>query len=352
MQDKVINVGIAGYGYSAKVFHIPFLKANPRFSVKKIFSRRLNPSEIDLIDCQVVHHFEELLSHDIELIVLCTPNTSHYELAKKAIQAGKNVIVEKPLCIKRCEAVELKQLAEEYDVKLTAYQNRRLDGPFLTAKQIIESGILGDIKVYETSFDRFVSGKNTKEWKNNKAEGVNILYDLGTHLIDQAVMLFGKPIEVYADVEHQRLETPDFDAFELILYYPDIKVTLRACELVAEETAHIIIRGTKGSYVKFGRDVQEASLRKGESPSLEGWGEDDKSKYGKTYIRDAVNTFVTDVETVPGNYGIFYENFYDVITGTDEQLVDITDSILVLQIIEAALESAREKKRMEIKWTY
>lgn len=349
MIEKVINVGIAGYGYSARVFHIPFMKTNPGFSIKKIFSRRLDLHEIDVIGCQVVHCFEELLFRDIDLIVLCTPNIVHYELAKKAILAGKNVIVEKPICIRSSEAVELKQLAKAQGVKLTAYQNRRLDGPFLTAKQVIASGVLGKIKVYEASFDRFVSGQNRKNWKNEKVEGVNILYDLGVHMIDQAVMLFGKPIEVYADVEHQRSETPDFDSFELILYYPDIKVTLKAGEIVADETPHIIVRGTRGSFVKFGRDVQETLLSKGELPFSEGWGEDDKSKYGKIYVRTGENTVITEVKTIPGNYGMFYENFYDAIIGGDVQLVNMRDSILVLEIMEAALKSASKKKRIKMK---
>lgn len=348
MIEKVINVGIAGYGYSAKVFHIPFLKENPRFSVKKVYSRRVNFSEIEEANCQMVHSFDELLSQDIDLVVICTPNTSHYELAKEAIEAGKNVIVEKPLCTKSKEAIELKQLAEKYDVKITAYQNRRLDGPFLTAKQVIDSGELGEIKVYEASFDRFVSGKNKKAWKNEKVEGVNILYDLGTHLIDQAILLWGKPNEVYADVEHQRAETPDFDAFELVLYYSNKKVILRAGELVADEPPHIVVRGTQGSFVKFGRDVQEGQLCQGKSNVSEHWGEDDKEKYGKIYLKHDANMTITEVKTLPGNYGKFYENFYDVITGVDTQFVDITDSILVLEIIEAALKSAREKKRIKI----
>lgn len=346
MNEHILRVGIAGYGYSARIFHIPFLLHDLHFSIRKIFSRQESICRIKDIDCNVVHTFDELLSDDIDLIIICTPNTEHFWMAEKAIQAGKHVVIEKPICIRSDEVMVLKRLAIKHGVKISAYQNRRFDGPFLTAQNIIRSGKLGEIVEYDASFDRFVQGKNKKEWKNLKTEGVNILYDLGVHLIDQVLALFGKPREVYADLQHQRYETPCFDNFEVILYYDDMKVSLRAGELVSDETPHIVIRGRKGSFVKFGRDVQEDNLKAGHMPDLDLWGEENKDKYGKMFIYDGTQINTVTIPTVPGNYGCFYENFYNAVMFNEDLIVDIDDSFWTVKIIENALASADRKKRM------
>lgn len=343
-----INVGIAGYGYSAKTFHIPFLLNNCHYNVRKIFSRNKNLRTIDNLECLVVHEFDELLSDDIDVVIICTPNTEHFWMAERAIKSGKHVIVEKPLAVTVVEALKLKEMAEENRVFVSAYQNRRLDGGFITAKRIIEEGVLGNILDYESHFDRYVIGMNKKEWKNIKTDGVNILYDLGVHLIDQVYSLFGMPKEVYADFRKQREETPDFDNFEIKLYYDNLKATVSAGEVVAEQGPHIVVRGKNGSYTKFGMDVQEQALKSGEKPGVCGWGEDVPENYGSLCVW-ANGTFNKKrVKTEIGDYGRYYDNFCNALNKECEIMVKIQQSIDVLKIIEAANKSDTDKKRISL----
>ncbi len=343
-----IKVGIAGYGYSAKTFHIPFLKGNSHYEIRKIFSRKINLRTIDGLDCQVVYEFDELLSDDIDVVIICTPNTEHFWMAERAIKSGKHVIIEKPLAVTASEALKLEDRAQENKVFVSAYQNRRLDGGFLTAKKVIEDGMLGEILDYESHFDRYVTGRNKKEWKNMKTEGVNILYDLGVHLIDQVYSLFGMPEEVYADFRKQREETPDFDNFEIKLYYEKLKATVSAGEVVAEPGPHIVVRGKKGSYTKFGMDVQEQALKNGETPVNSNWGEDVPENYGSLCVWENGTFNKKRIKTESGDYGRYYDNFYDALNGECELIVKIQQSIDVLKIIEAANKSNIEKKRISL----
>jgi len=345
-RDK-INVGIAGYGYSAKTFHIPFLMCNGHYDIKKIYSRNINLNEGEL-GCKFVHAFDDLLTDDIDVVIICTPNVEHFWMAERAIKNRKHVIVEKPVTVSIEEAEKLKELSTEYNVFLSVYQNRRLDGAFLTTKKLIKDGILGEIMDYESHFDRYVVGKNKKSWKNLKIEGVNILYDLGIHLIDQVYGLFGMPIEIYADFRKQREETPMFDNFEIKLYYNNLKATVSASEIVTEQGAHIIVRGKNGSYIKYGMDVQEEALKKGERIDQSDWGKDIPENYGSLCIWENNSMHKKRIVTERGNYGKFYDNFYDALNMESELIIKIEQSIDVLKIIQAAIKSNKEKKRIEL----
>lgn len=266
MEKRIIHVGIAGFGMSGKIFQAPFLHANPNFEIKKVYERKSEKSKEEYPYVQVVHDFSELLTEDIDLVVISTPNVYHFEMAKAAILAGKHVIVEKPVAIYAKDAQELLALSKANSVIFTAYQNRRFDGDFLTVKQIIEEKLLGEILDVEVHYDRFVQRESSKEWKTKGGPGVNILYDLGVHLIDQIYTLFGMPDEVYADFRKQRKTTAEFDNFELILYYDTIKVSLNASEVVVKHGPRYRINGTKGSFIKYGIDVQEEAFLSGERP--------------------------------------------------------------------------------------
>jgi len=269
-------------------------------------------------------------------------------MAKQALEAGKNVIVEKPLCIYPEEAEELIQTAEEKGVLLSVYQNRRWDGGFLTAKKLIEEGRLGEVVDYEAHFDRFVKGKSAKEWKETGEAGVGVLYDLGVHIIDQAVCLFGMPKEVYADIRSQREETLGDDNFQVYLYYDKMKAVLSASQLVKEVGPHIVVHGTKGSFVKYGMDVQEEKLKAGELPVGDDWGKDEEENWG------ILNTEADDVnyrgriETERGNYHKFYDNIYGVLTGERELEVKPEQAKDVLRILKAAKESVEKGRRIKL----
>jgi len=346
---RVINVGLAGFGMSGKIFQAPFLNADNRFRIKKVYERTTQKAKEEYPYVEIVRTFEELLTDDIDLVIISTPNILHYPMAKQAIEAGKNVIVEKPVATTSKEAEELCELAKVQNVLFSVYQNRRLDGDFLTIKKLIDNGTLGEILDYSAHYDRFVTGKSTKQWKTVGEKGTNILYDLGVHIIDQAVTLFGIPGEVYADFRKQREESGDIDNFEVILYYSDKKVSLFAGEVVLENDLRYVIHGRKGSFVKYGVDAQEQSLIEGKRPGEKGWGVDTQEWFGTLHTISNGIESRTKIETEIGNYGNYYDNIYRVLSGDSELLVKPEETVQVLRIIEAAIESNNEKRRIQFK---
>ena len=346
MNGRTIQVGLAGFGMSGQIFHAPFISADPRFTLRKVYERTSNRSKQSYPSVEIVRTFDELLTDDIDLVVISTPNPYHVPMAAQAMKAGKNVVVEKPVAASSREAEELCRLAKEQGVLFSVYQNRRLDGDFLTVKKLIESGRLGEVVDYECHFDRFVSGQSTKQWKREGGKGVNILYDLGIHLIDQAYVLFGMPVEVYADMRKQRPESSGIDNFEVCLYYPDKKVILSAGELVAMPGPRFMVHGRKGSFLKYGQDPQERRLIRGLRPGNSDWGYDEKSAYGTlaSVTEDGVSqeTVVTEL----GNYGGYYDNFYQALCCGAELLVKPEEAVDVLRILEAAQSSQDLKRRI------
>lgn len=346
--DKVINVGIAGFGMSGQVFQAPFLHTHQYFNIKKVLERNSSKSKEQYPYVKIVRTFEDLLTDDIDLIVISTPNKLHYSMAKQALEAGKNVIVEKPLSTYSSQAEELIQIAKEKGVLLSVYQNRRWDGGFLTVKKLIEEGRLGDVVDYEVHFDRFVKGKSAKAWKETGEMGVGILYDLGVHIIDQAVCLFGMPKEVYADIRSQREESLGDDNFQVYLYYDKIKVVLSASQLVKEMGPHIAVHGTKGSFVKYGMDVQEARLKSGELPTKDDWGKDPEENWGILNTESESINYRGKLETEVGNYHKFYDNIYGVLANKEELIVTPEQAKDVLRILEVAMDSAKKGCRIKL----
>ncbi len=348
MSNQIIRVGIAGFGMSGEIFQAPFLHANPRFAIKKVFERSSEKSKAQYPYVEVVRSFEELLTEDIDLVIISTPNVQHFPMAKQAMNAGKNVIVEKPIAVTAAEAEELVGIAKERQVLFSVYQSRRLDGDFLTVKQLIGDDVLGEILDYEVHYDRFVTSPSSKKWKETGEKGVNILYDLGVHIIDQAYTLFGMPEEVYADFRKHRAESPDFDNFEVILYYGARKAILSAGEVVANPGPHFRVNGRTGSFIKYGMDVQEDALIAGKRPPTEDWGNDLEAYYGTLSLAKAGAIHHQKTQTIPGNYGKYYENIYAVMTTGAELFVKPEEAVDVLKIIEAAEISNREKRRVQL----
>lgn len=343
---KIVNVGIAGFGTSGSIFQAPFLDADNRFLIKKVYERTTSNSVKRYPYVELVRNFEALLTPDIDIVIVSTPNLLHFDMAQKALKAGKNTIIEKPMATTAAQVDELIALARNQKLLLSAYQNRRWDGGFLTVQKLIRAGLLGDILDYEVHFDRYDPGLNRKEWKEQDAKGVGILYDLGTHLVDQAVALFGAPEEVYGDLRIQREQAVTDDNFQVYLYYPDKKAVLSAGQFIRERGPHIAVHGKKGSYVKYGMDIQEDRLSCGHVPSGPDWGREAEAHWGILNTEFSELHFCGTIETEAGNYGGYYDNIYKALNGEAELAVKPEQTRDVIRILELAVESSLLKKRI------
>ena len=347
---QVIRTALAAFGMSGQVFHAPFLHADPHFALVRVYERAKSLSREEYPQVEVVRSFDEVLTDDVDLVVVNTPNTLHAPMVRQALLAGKHVVVEKPIAATSAEALELCRLARQQGKVLTVYQNRRLDSGFVTLKGLIEAGELGNVLDYEAHYDRFERGVYRKAWKNEVAPGVNILYDLGVHIIDQAYSLFGLPQEVYADFRKQRSETPGFDNFQVILYYDSgLRAILSAGELIAKQGPLFAVSGTKGTYVKYGLDPQEELLKAGARPiSTPNWGVEDPQYYGVLAQDDGQTIKERVVPTAVSSYGAYYDNLYRAITQGAPLLVPGEEAVDVLRILEAAQRSNQEKRRVTL----
>ena len=343
-----IRTAIAGFGLSGKIFQAPFIHADPNFELKKVYERKTERAKEEYPDVQIVRSFEELLTDDIDLVIISTPNDTHVPFAKQAMAAGKHVVVEKPVAATSTEADELCAFAKKQGVVLSVFQNRRLDSDFLTVKNLIEAGELGEVLDYEAHYDRFERGVNPKPWKAAGGAGVGVLYDLGVHIIDQAYVLFGMPNEVYADFRQQRPESPGIDNFEVILYYDKVKAILSAGEVVARQGPHYMVSGRRGTFIKYGEDVQEAALLAGKRPPAPDWDAEGEECWGTLYYDDGAQILEKKIPTVVSSYARYYENLYEVITAGAPALVPPEQTADVLRIIEAAQMSNAKKRRIAL----
>lgn len=347
MKEK-INTAIIGFGLSGRVFHSSLIESLEEFNLSKIYTTNNNSQEYirkTYKNTKIVEDIEHIFNDkSIELVVISVPNKFHFELSKKALKSNKNVIVEKPFTVTSNEADELIQLSEEKNKILTVYQNRRWDSDFRTITKIVNKNWLGNLVEYEAHFDRFRNYFKNK-WKEKKGSGSGILYDLGSHLIDQAQCLFGTPNEIFADIRTQRLGGEVDDNFEIILYYNNLKVTLKAGMLVKEELPRYILLGDKGSYIKYGMDIQEEELKKEKKPNeTEEWGKESENQWGiiNTEI-DGIN-IKGKVQSERGDYREFYKNVYKAIVNGEELEVKAKDVRNTIRLIELAIESNQNKK--------
>jgi len=349
MDNKTIKAGIVGYGLSGKVFHAPFIHTHPGFQLCKIVERHQSLSKYDYPYAEVVKDFGGLIADpEIELVAVCTPNTLHYPMVKACLDAGKHVVIEKPFTNTTKEADELIHLANTKNLKIFAYQNRRWDGDFLTIKKILENNLLGEVTEYEAHFDRYRPDPvKERAWREEDTPGSGILYDLGSHLIDQALQLFGIPERVFADIRCQRVFSDVDDFFELNLHYPLLKVILTAGMLVKTQGPRFILHGTKGTYIKYGIDPQEDDLKNGLLPGNEDWGADSPANWG--FITMDCNGLQIDgrIQTENGAYELFYDNIYDVLTIDAEMAVKPYEARNVIRTIELAFESSRTKTTLD-----
>jgi scyllo-inositol 2-dehydrogenase (NADP+) len=346
---KTIKVGLIGFGNGGQIFHAPFITAVKTLELSTI--RCTNPAHVALAKAQypaaLIVADASVIFEDatIDLVVITTPNTSHFGLAKEALLAGKNVVLDKPITIDTKEADELIALAGEKNLLLTVFQSRRLDSDFATVQKIIASGVLGEVVELESRYDRFRNYLKPGAWREEATPGSGILYDLGSHLIDQALTLFGLPEAITADLRIQRSDGKVDDNFEVILHYKTIKATVKAGMLVRDPLPRFIVLGTEGSFIKYGLDVQEEALKAGDRPHLNmQWGVEPQAIWGKLNTNVNGLHFVGQIESEVSDYTRFYKNVYNALTSNEPLLVKAAEARNVLRIIELAMQSQAEKR--------
>ena len=343
-----LNVGLIGFGLAGRVFHAPLIHANPDLQLTHIVQRHGDEAGKKYAQAKLLRNADELFSEkSIELVVVATPNTTHFELAARALSAGKHVVVDKPFTITSADADKLIDLARKQGRVLSVFQNRRWDGDFLTVRQILEQKRLGRLAEYESRFDRFRPALKPGAWREEAIPGSGVLFDLGSHLIDQAIVLFGPPQGIFADLRSQRDRAVAVDSFEVHLVYPALKVTLKAGSLVCEPSPRFTLYGTQGTYLKFGLDPQEEALKQGGSPAQPNWGSEPQEAWG-TLTNCNGKLARAKYPTMAGCYSEYYKNIYQAITGKAELAVKPEQAREVIRLIELAEQSAKEKRQLAL----
>jgi scyllo-inositol 2-dehydrogenase (NADP+) len=343
MSSRILNVGLVGFGLSGRYFHAPFLTTNPVFKLKKVVERSKNEAQKFDATIENARSLDELLSDStIDLVFICTPNESHFPYAMDALENGKHVVIEKPFAGTEAEARQLVALAESKGLILTAYQNRRWDSDFLTIKKLIAEGKLGDVVEYECRYDRFRPVVPTESWKEKKVPVGGNVYNLGPHLIDQALVLFGEPKTVTAEIRTVRPNSEVDDYFDIRLGYDDKLVIVKSSLMVYENFLRYNLHGTKGSFIKGGLDPQEETLRKDILPTQKPWGVEPEDRWGKLFRDD----FTGIIPSEAGDYAPFYQNVYDAIVNGAELAVKPSEILRTTRVIDLAFASSEAKQVM------
>lgn len=343
-----IKTALLSYGMSGKVFHAPFLALHPGFELLGSWERTKKLIQEEYPSVTSYPSLEAVLESDAELIIVNTPVGTHFEYAKKVLLAGKHAVVEKAFTTTVAEAQELTDLAKNKGLKLAVFQNRRWDSDFKTVQKITTDNMLGEIVEAEFHFDRYNPILSPKIHKETANAGAGILKDLGPHLVDQALCLFGMPKGVFADIRITREHSIVDDYIDILLYYADKRVRLKAGFFVREANPAFVLHGKKGSFLKPRGDVQEDELKLGEKPNLTTWGTEPKDKEGLLHTEKKGTIIREKIPTLQGNYYDYFDGVYQAITQNLPEPVTAQEGTNVMQIIEAASQSSAQQKVITI----
>jgi predicted dehydrogenase len=342
-----IRVGMIGYGFVGKTFHAPLIQSVPGLQLAFIGSTQADKVHADIPSATVIADRDAVATHpDVDLVVLASTNETHLPLAKAALLANKDVVVDKPFTLTLADARELAALAGKQGKLLAVFQNRRWDSSFLGAKRVLQQGLLGAISHYESHYDRYRPNVRVR-WREMPGPGAGLWFDLGPHLVDQALELMGLPDSMFANFAAQRdgATTDDWAHVELI--YPKARAILHSSVLVAGGVPNFIIHGVRGSWVKYGLDVQEKHLMAGEKPGAPGWGAD---PVRATFYDGAAGT-QTEIPVPDGNQAMFYSGVRDAILGKGRNPVPPAQAVAVMAVIETAIRSGVEGRILPLPLT-
>ena len=343
----MIDVGLIGFGLAGHYFHAPIIAAVPGLRLAAILQRSGTEAALLYPNTRIIRTIEEMLSMEqIRLIVIATPNETHVPLARLCLTAGRDVVVDKPFAPTLAESEELVKLAAEKNRLLAVYHNRRWDADFQAIHKLVSEGALGRITLFETNYDRYRPRLKANAWRERSGPGSGIFFDIGPHLIDQALQLFGTPEALYADLRIERDEGVVDDSFDVVMYYPQgLRAVLRSSIMAVVPRPRFILHGSRGSFRKELIDPLEGMLRRGELPEGESWNVEPESNWG-------LATFVRDEEVVQeripsqGDWRSFYAGVRDAILGTAPPPVTTKQILDVMRAIELAQESSRLGKKL------
>lgn len=345
--NHAINVGLIGFGLAGRVFHGPVLRSVPGFVIRSIYTT--SPQNIEMAkekhpDANIVTDAQAIFSDEaVDLVVVATPNSSHYDLAAAAIEAGKHIIVDKPFMITSQDADRIIEKAERKGVCLSVFQNRRWDSDFLTVKKIVREGLAGDLLEFENRLDRYAPIAK-QAWRYDDIPGSGMLYDLGAHLIDQVMDLFGNPSAVTADVRKQRRGAKAADSFEVLLHYENgLKAVAQSSMMARIPTPRFTVVGQNGVFAKYGFDIQEDVLKTGALPAETGsWGTEPSAYHGHLCATVGGVDFDGRIVSEQGDYRKYYENILAVLQGKEELIVTPRQARNVIRVIEYAAQSSEK----------
>ena len=355
---RPIRCGVIGFGLAGRIFHSAVIDATEGLELTGIVQRSGDAAEKAYPHVPVYRSLDAMLAQaELDCIVVATPNDTHVPMAAQCLRAGKHVVIDKPVAVSSSEAASLFAISRESGCRVFVYHNRRWDGDFLTVQQLLQKsknggGKLGTLRTFESHFDRFRPTPKQGAWREQVGHGNGILLDLGSHLGDQALVLFGLPTAVWGDVRSEREGSRVDDAFDIRLYYPELTVWLRSASLSPLPAVRFLAEGTRGSYRKDNLDPQEDALRSGDLFQSKPWGMDPESAWGAITSLDANGaTQHTVVPTLPGDYRGFYANVRDTLLGKAEQAVTLVDAWRVLRLLEWARESSEKRAAVICDWS-
>ena len=331
---------------SGEVFHGPLLTTHTGFELAVIVERNKDASKRKYPHVRVVRSIDAVLNDpSIELVVVNTPNGTHYDYTRLSLEAGKHVVVEKPFVATHQEGLQLIRLGKGHDKMISVFQNRRYDSDFLTVKSILETGELGRLVEFESHYDRYRPSIDTHSWKDAGGAGSGIVFNLGSHMIDQALVLFGMPDSVQATIKIQRMGGVSDDYYHIHLDYPHHRAILKASYLVKELGPRYLLLGEKGTFIKYGIDPQEEDLKKGLTPGGPKWGVEEPASSGRISAVQEGKDSTSIRESIPGNYLTYYDGIHNHLRNGASLPVTAEQALQTIKIIELAYRSSKEENR-------
>jgi predicted dehydrogenase len=364
MAEREIGVGVIGFGLGGRVFHAPFVNAVTGLRLAAIMQRKGDEAAKAYPATKIVRSLDELLADkSIEMVVVSTPNQTHFALAKQALEAGKHVVIDKPFASTSEEAKQLGELARSKSLFVIPFHNRRWDGDFQTVRKLLQEGAVGRLVTFESHFDRFRPIPRENTWKEAENPANGMLFDLGPHLVDQVLALFGPPAAITASVRADRDQTAIEDAFDITLHYPaangkGLLAHCRTSYLACDNAPRFLLHGTRGSFRKHGLDPQEPALVGGAKVPVQGsqevWLQEEESAWGTLTVApnpaDPTTLVTRQVKTERCDYRGFYANVRDAILGASPLAVTPDDGFRVIRLLELARQSSAEARTLKVEF--